>query len=71
MRLSNANNERNSNRKRNITKRTIEYTKEVIKSRKLKDRQYNGQTKKGQKAKMIYITRTPLKAGLTSGTPEE
>ena len=57
-----------------------EDNKGVISSRRSKDRQYNGQRKKGQKDKQRFTnitlkikdraTRTPLKPGVSSNAPE-
>jgi hypothetical protein len=61
-------------------KERIADTKGVIKSRKSKDRQHNGQKKKNKRTNNAIqnitqktkdrATRTPLKQGMNSGNPE-
>ena len=54
----------------------FEYTKEVIRIRNSKDRQYKGQKKKDKQRSTRHYTekdratRTPLKPGVNSGTLE-
>ena len=56
--------------------RNVEDTKEVIRSRQLKDRQHNGKEEKKTNNDLLNITQktndraTPLKLGVNSGVPE-
>jgi hypothetical protein len=56
--------------------RNVEDTKEVIRSRQLKDRQHNGKEEKKTNNDLLNITQktndraTPLKPGVNSGVPE-
>ena len=64
-----------------VLKEEFEDTKGVIRIRKSKDRQYNGQKKKNKRTNNDIqniahktkdrVTRTQLKTGVNSGAPEE